>query len=126
MVFPATISIFSVSQNLLLSEQWSVIIKGLSKLPKTFDIVVYPTLLTIICDNDGAKSIIARDFDLKVRPALAHRMHSFLLIYSKCGLLARAIHLQCIEEYQNSDMAKKNKMLLLLKSHRVNAPSATA
>lgn len=41
-------------------------IKSLSKLPKTFDIVVYPTLLTIISNNDGAKAVIGRDFDLKV------------------------------------------------------------
>lgn len=54
-------------QNLLISEQSLVIIKSLSKLPKTFDIVLYPTLLTIICDNDGAKTAIGREFDLKVR-----------------------------------------------------------
>lgn len=53
-------------QDLLVSDQSSIIIKSLSKLPRTFDIVLYPTLLTIICDNDGAKSIIGREFDLKV------------------------------------------------------------
>lgn len=53
-------------QNLLISDQSSVIIKSLSKLPKFFDIVVYPTLLTITCDNDGAKNVIGKEFDLKV------------------------------------------------------------
>lgn len=57
---------FPLHQDLLLSDQSSIIIKSLSKLPRTFDIVLYPTLLTIICDNDGAKSIIGREFDLKV------------------------------------------------------------
>lgn len=41
--------------------------KSLSKLPQAFNIVVYPTLIAIICDNDGAKNVIGRDFDLKVR-----------------------------------------------------------
>lgn len=54
-------------QNLLISDQSSVIIKSLSKLPKSFDIVVYPTLVTIICDNDGAKNVIGKEFDIKVR-----------------------------------------------------------
>lgn len=53
-------------QNLLISDQSSVIIKSLSKLPKFFDIVVYPTLLTIVCDNDGAKNVIGKEFDIKV------------------------------------------------------------
>lgn len=53
-------------QNLFLSDQSSVIIKSLSKLPNAFDIVVYPALLTILCDNDGAKTVIGREFDLKV------------------------------------------------------------
>lgn len=63
------IYIFSIFhfQNLLISDQSSVIIKSLSKLPKSFDIVVYPTLLCLTCDNDGAKNVIGKEFDLKVR-----------------------------------------------------------
>lgn len=55
------------TQNLLTSDQSSIIIKSLSKLPKTFDIVVYPTLVTIIGDNDGAKNVIRRDFNVEVK-----------------------------------------------------------
>lgn len=57
-------------QNLLISDQSSVIIKSLSKLPKSFDIVVYPTLVTIVGDNDGAKNVIGKEFDLKVRATI--------------------------------------------------------
>lgn len=54
-------------QNLITSDQSLVLIKSLSKLPKTFDIVVYPTLVTIINNNDGAKTVIGREFDVEVR-----------------------------------------------------------
>lgn len=32
---------------------------------------MFPTLLTIICDNDGAKHAIGKEFDLKVRIVFA-------------------------------------------------------
>jgi hypothetical protein len=53
-------------QDLLTSEQSSIIIKSLTKLPKQFDIVIYPTLVTIICDDPEAKKILSKDFDVDV------------------------------------------------------------
>lgn len=53
-------------QNRLTSEQSSLIIKNLAKLPSQFEIVVYPTLVTIITDNPEAQEVIGREFDLKV------------------------------------------------------------
>ncbi|XP_031635291.1 uncharacterized protein LOC116348431 [Contarinia nasturtii] len=76
------------NQNRFISDQSSVILKSLSKLPKSFDIVVYPTLLCLTCDNDGAKNVIGKEFDLKL-----------------------------IEDYEKSDSGKKNKMLMLLHSN---------
>lgn len=57
-------------QNRLTSEQASLIIKNLAKLPSQLEIVVYPTLVTIITDNPEAQEVIGREFDLKVREAV--------------------------------------------------------
>lgn len=48
------------------SEQSSIIIKSLTKLPKEFDMVIYPTLVTIIHENPDAKQLLSKDFDVEV------------------------------------------------------------
>lgn len=55
-----------ISQDLLASEQSSIIIKSLTKLPKNFNIVVYPCLVTIIYKNEEARKSIAREFNVDV------------------------------------------------------------
>lgn len=55
-------------QNRVTSEQQSTaIIKSLTKLPKYFEAVIFPTLVTIVTDNETAKAVVARDFDITVR-----------------------------------------------------------
>lgn len=53
-------------QNRLTSEQSSKIIKALAKLPKDFELIVHPMLLTVITDNATARQVIGRDFDVSV------------------------------------------------------------
>lgn len=53
-------------QDLLACEQSSIIIKSLTKLPKNFNIVVYPCLVTIIYKNEEARKSIAREFNVDV------------------------------------------------------------
>lgn len=52
---------------MIFSEQSSIIIKSLTKLPKEFDMVTYPSLVTIIHKNPTARDIIRKDFDVTVR-----------------------------------------------------------
>lgn len=55
-------------KNLLInSEQSSIIIKSLTKLPKEFDMVIYPTLVTIIHENPEARQLLSKDFNVEVR-----------------------------------------------------------
>lgn len=86
-------------QNLLISDQSSVIIKSLSKLPKFFDIVVYPTLLTITCDNDGAKNVIGKEFDMKVIYFLFHILIGFCDELVCCCLFFRIFIYQCFDNH---------------------------
>ncbi|XP_062545651.1 uncharacterized protein LOC134212117 [Armigeres subalbatus] len=74
-----------ISQNLLTSDHSSVIIKSLTKLPKRFDMVIYPTLVTVTFENPEAKAILSKDFDIA-----------------------------SLEEYSKSDLAKKNRIVSLL------------
>ncbi|XP_065088939.1 uncharacterized protein ssp3 [Ochlerotatus camptorhynchus] len=74
-----------INQDLLTSDQSSVIIKSLTKLPKQFDMVIYPTLVTVIYENSEAKAILSKDFDIVL-----------------------------LEEYSKSDLAKKNRIVSLL------------
>ncbi|XP_058819501.1 calponin homology domain-containing protein DDB_G0272472 isoform X2 [Topomyia yanbarensis] len=74
-----------VNQDLLTSDQSSVIIKNLTKLPKQFDMVIYPTLVTVIYENSDAKAVLSKDFDIA-----------------------------SLEEYSKSDLAKKNRIVSLL------------
>lgn len=53
-------------QDLLISDQSSVIIKSLTKLPKKFDMVIYPTLVTVTYENAEAKAVLGKDFDIAV------------------------------------------------------------
>lgn len=57
-------------QNRLTSEQSATIIKAFAKLPKDFELIVYPTLITVITDNAAAEQVVARDFDLTVITAV--------------------------------------------------------
>ncbi|XP_058447006.1 calponin homology domain-containing protein DDB_G0272472 [Malaya genurostris] len=74
-----------VNQDLLTSDQLSVIIKSLTKLPKQFDMVIYPTLVTVTYENSDAKAVLSKDFDVA-----------------------------SLEEYSKSDLAKKNRIVSLL------------
>ncbi|KAL1391577.1 hypothetical protein pipiens_003128 [Culex pipiens pipiens] len=53
-----------LNQDLLISDQSSVIIKSLTKLPKKFDMVIYPTLVTVTYENAEAKAVLGKDFDI--------------------------------------------------------------
>ncbi|KAL5280071.1 SCAPER family protein [Megaselia abdita] len=85
----ATIGFFCANnkgnQNLLASEQSSIIIKSLTKLPKNFNIVVYPCLVTIIYKNEEARKSIAREFNVDF-----------------------------LDEYSKSEKAKKNRLISVL------------
>uniref|UniRef100_T1GJI4 Uncharacterized protein n=1 Tax=Megaselia scalaris TaxID=36166 RepID=T1GJI4_MEGSC len=71
--------------DLLASEQSSIIIKSLTKLPKNFNIVVYPCLVTIIYKNEEARKSIAREFNVDF-----------------------------LDEYSKSEKAKKNRLISVL------------
>lgn len=53
-------------KDLLTSEQCSIIIKSLTKLPEQFNVVVYPCLVTITFQNEAARNVISKDFNLEV------------------------------------------------------------
>uniref|UniRef100_W8AU12 S phase cyclin A-associated protein in the endoplasmic reticulum n=2 Tax=Ceratitis capitata TaxID=7213 RepID=W8AU12_CERCA len=74
------------NQDLLTSEQCSIIIKSLTKLPEHLNVVVYPCLVTITFQNANARNVIARDFNLEF-----------------------------LDEYSKSEKAKKNHLIALLK-----------
>nr|XP_014087439.1 S phase cyclin A-associated protein in the endoplasmic reticulum [Bactrocera oleae] len=74
------------NQDLLTSEQCSIIIKSLTKLPEHLNVVVYPCLVTITFQNENARNVIARDFNLDF-----------------------------LDEYSKSEKAKKNHLIALLK-----------
>uniref|UniRef100_W4VRF2 Cyclic nucleotide-binding domain-containing protein n=1 Tax=Corethrella appendiculata TaxID=1370023 RepID=W4VRF2_9DIPT len=74
------------NQNLLMSEQSTVVIKSLTKLSKKFDMFIYPTFTSVCHQNPEAKQILSKDFDV-----------------------------ESLEEYKKSDMAKKNTIVALLK-----------
>lgn len=54
------------AQNRLTSEQSATIVKALAKLPKDFEMIVYPTLITVITDNAAARLVVGREFDVTV------------------------------------------------------------
>ncbi|XP_013104459.2 S phase cyclin A-associated protein in the endoplasmic reticulum [Stomoxys calcitrans] len=86
----ATIGFFCANnkqnQDLLTSEQCSIIIKNLTKLPEHLNVVVYPCLVTITFQNQEARNVISRDFNLEF-----------------------------LDEYSKSEKAKKNHLVALLK-----------
>uniref|UniRef100_A0AAG5DT33 S phase cyclin A-associated protein in the endoplasmic reticulum N-terminal domain-containing protein n=1 Tax=Anopheles atroparvus TaxID=41427 RepID=A0AAG5DT33_ANOAO len=73
------------NQDLLTSDQYTYVIKSFAKLPKQFDVITYPTLVTIIHENPSARSVVARDFSVEL-----------------------------LDEFKSSDMAKKNRIVSLL------------
>ncbi|XP_065355667.1 S phase cyclin A-associated protein in the endoplasmic reticulum [Calliphora vicina] len=88
----ATIGFFCANnkqnQDLLTSEQCSNIIKNLTKLPEHLNVVVYPCLVTVTFQNQEARNVISRDFNLEF-----------------------------LDEYSKSDKAKKNHLVALLKEN---------
>ncbi|KAI9586252.1 hypothetical protein GQX74_002099 [Glossina fuscipes] len=74
------------NQDLLTSEQCSNIIKNLTRLPEYLNVVVYPCLVTLTFQNQNARNVIGRDFNLEF-----------------------------LDEYSKSDKAKKNHLVALLK-----------
>ncbi|XP_055847204.1 S phase cyclin A-associated protein in the endoplasmic reticulum [Episyrphus balteatus] len=86
----ATIGFFCANnkkhQDLLTSEQSSIIIKSLTKLPEHLNVVIYPCLVTITFQNEEARKVISRDFSLEF-----------------------------LDEYSKSEKAKKNHLVALLK-----------
>ncbi|XP_035909541.1 S phase cyclin A-associated protein in the endoplasmic reticulum [Anopheles stephensi] len=74
-----------INQHLLTSDQYMSVIKNFAKLPKQFDVITYPTLVTIIHDNPSARVVVGRDFNVEL-----------------------------LEEFRRSDMAKKNRIISLL------------
>ncbi|XP_050076497.1 S phase cyclin A-associated protein in the endoplasmic reticulum [Anopheles maculipalpis] len=74
-----------INQDLLTSDQYMCVIKNFAKLPKQFDVITYPTLVTIIHDNPSARVVVGRDFNVEL-----------------------------LEEFRRSDMAKKNRIVSLL------------
>lgn len=53
-----------------------MIIKSLTKLPKQFDMVIYPTLVTVTYENFEAKAILSKDFDIAVSPRIPSKIVS--------------------------------------------------
>uniref|UniRef100_A0A2M4AFU4 Putative s phase cyclin a-associated protein in the endoplasmic reticulum isoform x1 n=1 Tax=Anopheles triannulatus TaxID=58253 RepID=A0A2M4AFU4_9DIPT len=74
-----------INQDLLTSDQYSFVIKGLAKLPRQFDVITYPTLVAMIHENSNARTVVGRDFNV-----------------------------QLLDEYKSSEMAKKNRILCLI------------
>ncbi|XP_061512013.1 S phase cyclin A-associated protein in the endoplasmic reticulum [Anopheles gambiae] len=74
-----------INQDLLTSDQYLCVIKNFAKLPKQFDVLTYPTLVTIIHDNPSARAVVSRDFNVEL-----------------------------LDEFRGSDMAKKNRIISLL------------
>uniref|UniRef100_A0A182N8P8 PUL domain-containing protein n=1 Tax=Anopheles dirus TaxID=7168 RepID=A0A182N8P8_9DIPT len=74
-----------INQDLLTSDQYTCVIKNFAKLPKQFDVITYPTLVTMIHDNPSARAVASRDFNVEL-----------------------------LDEFKRSDMAKKNRILSLL------------
>jgi len=72
-------------QNRLITDQSALIIKSIAKLPKQLDVVVYPTLVTFVYDNEEAREVIGREFDLKF-----------------------------LDQYRQSDLGKRNMLIALL------------
>ncbi|XP_058057868.1 S phase cyclin A-associated protein in the endoplasmic reticulum [Anopheles bellator] len=73
------------NQDLLTSDQYTCVLKSLAKLPKQFDVITYPTLVSVLHDNPSASTVVGRDFNVEL-----------------------------LEEYKRSDMAKKNRIVCLL------------
>ncbi|XP_049278767.1 S phase cyclin A-associated protein in the endoplasmic reticulum isoform X1 [Anopheles funestus] len=74
-----------INQDLLTSDQYMCVIKNFAKLPKQFDVITYPTLVTIIHENPSARVVVGKDFNVEL-----------------------------LEEFRRSDMAKKNRIISLL------------
>lgn len=74
------------NQDLLTSEQKMVILKSLIKLPTNFQVAIYPTLVTVVWKNADARKVLAPEFDV-----------------------------DSLDEYQGSPLAKRNKLICLLK-----------
>ncbi|XP_052893731.1 S phase cyclin A-associated protein in the endoplasmic reticulum [Anopheles moucheti] len=74
-----------INQDLLTSDQYMCVVKNFAKLPKQFDVITYPTLVTIIHDNASARVVVGRDFNVEL-----------------------------LDEFRRSDMAKKNRIISLL------------
>uniref|UniRef100_A0A2M3Z3B0 Putative s phase cyclin a-associated protein in the endoplasmic reticulum isoform x1 n=1 Tax=Anopheles braziliensis TaxID=58242 RepID=A0A2M3Z3B0_9DIPT len=74
-----------INQDLLTSSQYSFVIKSLAKLPRQFDVITYPTLVAMIHENQDARIVVSRDFNV-----------------------------QLLDEYKSSEMAKKNRILCLI------------
>lgn len=55
-----------LSQELLTSEKASSILKSIEVLPMDLDVAVYPTLVAIIHENEEARAVISKDFDVAV------------------------------------------------------------
>uniref|UniRef100_A0A182P8C3 PUL domain-containing protein n=1 Tax=Anopheles epiroticus TaxID=199890 RepID=A0A182P8C3_9DIPT len=53
-----------INQELLTSDQYMCVIKNFAKLPKQFDVLTYPTLVTIVHDNPSARAVVSRDFNV--------------------------------------------------------------
>lgn len=91
------------------SEQSSIIIKGLTKLPKNFNIVVYPCLVTITYKNEEARKSIAREFNVDVS---FYFQQLKALINYPFGFLSYST--QFLDEYSKSEKAKKNRLISVL------------
>lgn len=76
-------------QNRITSEQ-SAIVKSFSKLPKYFELGIYPTLVIIVTDNEAAKAVVGRDFDVTVSCVLEFALilneHDFLFLIAFRGI----------------------------------------
>lgn len=80
--------------------------------------VIYPTLVVIVHENDLAKEVLSKDFDVQV---------SRLYIIIACKLLLSRflfiIHYatQLLDEFKGSELAKKSKLVSLV----LNGPPKT-
>lgn len=57
------------NQDLLVSPEKLVILKSVMKLPSQFQVAIYPTLVTVVWNNDAARQCIATEFDVEVSAA---------------------------------------------------------
>lgn len=103
------------NQDLLTSEQKLVILRTVIKLPQNFQVVIYPTLVTVIWNNDQARSVLNAEFDVPVSFWTDKEETIQIDFYIASNWWTLYWYLQSLDEYRESQLAKRNKLIGLLK-----------